>query len=224
MANVEYPKESLEWFEILHANLAEHDEPVVVVSMYSYNVSCILPRIRTLVALGNIEEALHHAPSIIAKSDAIEAEMLTWLRSEKVSSRINPGDLPLLPTWNMYRVVRSKLHESLVTFFGLLGDLSTLLLTPEVIQERLDHSILIVQEMTDEILETIPYAMGDPSIRDEDLQLIRPRAWPDALRLLWPLRIVSFSPIILPRQRGIAKRALCRIGLEMGIRRALISL
>lgn len=122
-------------------------------------------------------------------------------------------------TWNSYRTAQIKLHQYIITFLDLLGDLTALFLSPEVIQERRQKSILIIEKMADKILETIPYALGDMWTQDNSLQINRPSTWADALRLLWPLCTVRFSPLMLSRQREVAETALCRIGYRKGFTR-----
>lgn len=75
--------------------------------------------------------------------------------------------------------------------------------------------------MVEEIIEGIPYAFGDPSTAD-DLVTSRPRLWSDALRILWSLQLVTWSPLTLPHQTDVARAALKRIGYGMWIRKALI--
>jgi hypothetical protein len=221
---VECPKASLEWFKILQTDLPEDDEPWLMISVYAYKISSILPRIRRLMANCDDEEEFSLAATILAECDEMEAETLTWMNSERVSSKSYPGNLPMLPIWNMYRCLRGKLHSSLLEFFGLLGKSQTRLFDHQTILQRRQSSFAIVLDMADGIVNSIPYALGDPSTLEDNFKTTRPRSWSDALRLMWPLRVVSFSPLALPYQREIANVALRQIGHEMGIGQALSQL
>lgn len=130
---MECPKASLEWFKILQTDLPEGDEPWFMISVYAYKVSCILARIRRLMANCDGEGEFSLAATILAECDEMEAETLTWMNSEPVSSKSYPGNLPMLPIWNMYRCVRGKLHSSLLGFFGLLGKSQTRLFDHQTI-------------------------------------------------------------------------------------------
>jgi hypothetical protein len=221
---VECPKASLEWFKVLQTDLPEHDEPWFMISVYTYKVSCILPRIRRLMPNCDGEGEFSLAATILAECDEMEAEMLTWMNSEPVSSKSYPGNLPMLPIWNMYRRVRGKLHSSLLEFFGLLGKSQTRLFDHQTILQRRQSSFAIILDMAEGIVNSIPYALGDPSTLEDSFKTTRPRSWSDALRLVSPLRFVSFSPLVLSHQREIANVALRRIGHEMGIGQALSQL
>jgi hypothetical protein len=124
VANVECPKEALEWFEILQDDLCEHDQPILRVSIYAYRVCSIATRIRNLMATADSDSTSSLAPSLLAESNAIESELLTWMRSETVSPQLAPQNLPMLPIWNMYRVVHSKLQWHLLELFNFQANYS----------------------------------------------------------------------------------------------------
>jgi len=196
-----------------------------MVSVYAYKVSCLFPRIRRIVGTGDTGEASSLASTLLAEADDIEAEILTWIRSEPVSSRLHPSDLPMLAIWNMYRSVRSRLQYSLLELLAFLAKLPAPASNQHSIQQRRQNSVLIIRSMAQEIVDSTPYALGGPdtSTLDDKAHTPRPRSWSDALRLLWPLRLMSWSPLILPHQKEIGQAALRRIGWEMGIRQALTS-
>jgi hypothetical protein len=143
VANVECPKEALEWFEILQDDLCEHDQPILRVSIYAYRVCSIATRIRNLMATADSDSTSSLAPSLLAESNAIESELLIWMRSETVSPQLAPQNLSILPIWNMYRTVHSKLQWHLLELFNFQAKILPSHLPGLNVQHRRQSSVLI---------------------------------------------------------------------------------
>jgi hypothetical protein len=221
--NAVCPKNSLEWFELLRADMSELDEVFLMVSTYAYKVSCICARIQNFVINKDMEKADIVVPTILSEADDIETDFQLRMSSDAASSRLDPGNLPLLAQWHLYRATRIKLQYSLLELFRHLAKLPNLLFNVDSMQQTNQKSVLIVRETAEEVLKTIPYAIGNLSSQQREVQTSRSRSWSDALRMLWPLRIIAFSPLAFPHQKELARRALRWIGYEMGVRAALTS-
>jgi hypothetical protein len=72
----------------------------------------------------------------------------------------------------------------------------------------------VAQECADRILSSIPQFLPDDSSSD-------PPGWADALRLMWPARVILASPATQGRRANAAKDALRRIAYEVGIMQAV---
>jgi hypothetical protein len=223
VANVECPEESLDWFQILRTDLHNHEQHFLVVSDLLYKISLLCPRIRRTIDHGSFEEVSFLLPILLAEADAIENDILTWTRSNTTFSRSPAGYLPRLHILNVFRGARSKLQHLLLSLFNHVEKFPHLICDPLSLQRRRYNSVSIVRAMAQEILDSVAYALGDPitTLADDVPPRSSPRCWADALRLVWPLAIVSWSPIGLHHQTEMARAALERIGQNMGIRLAL---
>jgi hypothetical protein len=223
VANVECPEESLDWFEILQADLYKHDELFLAVSEYVYKVSYMCPKIRRTIDHGELEEIESLFPILLAEADAIENGIPTWTPSDTASSKSPAGYLPRLYTLNLYRGARIRLQHFLISLFNHVEKFASPISDLTSLNRRRHKNVLTARAMAQEILETVPYALGDSiaTTADNTLPIPSPRSWADALRLVWPLAVVLWSPSGLHHQREMAQAALHRIGWKMGIRQAL---
>jgi hypothetical protein len=224
VAQVECPPESLEWFAILRSDPHECDELFLAVTTYNYKVSSLCPRIRQLGRYGTAADIISGLTTILSEIDSVEKEFQSWLSSDSPSSIVQPADLPKLYIWNVYRSTRCRLHQFTI---NLLDSLTTRRQSQLIIDvlplssltQRRQDSIQVLVDMAQEILRTIPYALGSATANHSTSPA--PPSWADALRLLWPLAVVSWLPLILPRQREMAQAGLKIMGREMGIKQAL---
>ncbi|KAL3444311.1 hypothetical protein BJX65DRAFT_311089 [Aspergillus insuetus] len=72
----------------------------------------------------------------------------------------------------------------------------------------------VAQECADRILSSVPEFLPDDSGSDSP-------GWADALRLMWPARVILASPATQGRRADAAKEALRRIAYEVGIMQAV---
>jgi hypothetical protein len=223
IANVEFPEESEEWFEIIRADLQEYNQDFYAVSQYANKVSSLCLQIRHTINYGTAEYLSSIFPVLVAQADAIENVIPVLTHSDNSSSTSHPGDVPRIHLGSLYRGTHSKLHHFLIYLFNHVEKFLQSEYDPSSLQKRRDNSVLAVRAMAQEIVDSVPYALGDsvPDASGDMLPNTRPRCWADGLRQLWPLTIVSWSPFVLPHQRELAEAGRERIGWEMGIRQAL---
>ena len=91
----------------------------------------------------------------------------------------------------------------------------------EDIARRRQVSILQSQVRADRILKTLPIFMPKLSDLPAEEQGARLANWADSLRLLWQIRLIASSPVVLENQKKAAELALLRTGYEVGIMQAL---
>lgn len=85
----------------------------------------------------------------------------------------------------------------------------------KAIAELRDLNIQLSQARADRILSTLHTFLQDAS------REISFSNWADSLRLLWQVRLIASSPVLLERQKRVAKSALSTMGHEVGLMQAM---
>lgn len=90
----------------------------------------------------------------------------------------------------------------------------------DITQSLADHVLRLQEEIAEEsrmrvsrILESLPYLFPENTGETP--------SWAEALRLMWPTRMVYFSTAADPDQKRVAKETLGRLADEVGIKQAL---
>lgn len=84
-------------------------------------------------------------------------------------------------------------------------------------------NILQTQARANRILATLPHFLPKPSNVSEEAPETGLTNWADSLKLLWQIRVIAFSPVVLESQKRVAESALLRTGYEVGIMQAVSS-
>lgn len=221
------PPESLTWFRDLEKNLADEDLPALAVAVYGYHISALCARIRDM-----LEEDQVDSPatvfSLCEKADRLDADAYkSSIPPPAGHRRRTPEggtDSPLPNVWTItnrtsYCAFKLKLHLCL---WELL--VKTQALFPNInagsVEDRLQEHVMQVQAVADELLAGVPsvFCSGD---LDTDRDKKRgPTYWVDALRLLWPLRLIVFFQPTRPDQKQSAGAILRWIREKLGVESA----
>ncbi|KAI1122564.1 hypothetical protein F5Y10DRAFT_253787 [Nemania abortiva] len=228
ISNIECPPESSQWLQLL--KYYSGDNPVLrsscVVFSYVCDVCSLLKRIVALSAMDGFTPDILGAEllNLWKRAEDIEQTMLAQVSQRSPSPCSCPS--AQLHLWNLFRASRCKLHcwlvracnsvVSGVTYLTVLVDLHD--------HSRRSHSI--ISAMAEGIVEDAASILGEEKpvhlhIQTEtDLgshEINSTACWMDALRLLWPLTLVSRTSIVSPDQRMRARKLLAVIGGNLGI-------
>ena len=214
---MECPPESRIWFEELEKNMHGEDMNLQRVSVYGYDAAKICADVRRILNLEVIDNP-RAAFEILAAVEGLENEATGSLipRPEAVeSSRMN---FRISCTRTFYCSFRMKLHLCVLQLLDkILVHLPNLDTT--TLQSQYEKHTTLVQEVADELLAGIP-GVFRPGHMPEKSEVGRPRYWTDGLRLLWPLRLITFWKATREDQRQVAGKTLGRIREELGILQA----
>ncbi|KAK4944417.1 hypothetical protein LTR10_016091 [Elasticomyces elasticus] len=222
----ECPPESLTWFRELERNLAEEDLPSLEVAKYGYHVAALCARIRACLEGDKIDSPTL-AFAVCEESDRLDADAYdssiprpdTYERHTPAGPSDSPvPDLRSVTSRTSYCGFRLKLH---LCIWELLAKTQALFpgVDAGVIAHRLQQHVLQIQRVADELLGSVPsiFCSDDGTDRGKNS---RPIYWVDALRLLWPLRLVVFFNPTRPDQKQSAGASLRRIREKLGVEQA----
>ncbi|KAI1616928.1 hypothetical protein EDD36DRAFT_149315 [Exophiala viscosa] len=222
----ECPPESLTWFRELEKDLADEDLPSLEVAIYGYHVAALCARIRDMLEADKIDLPTL-AVSVCEEADRLDADVydssiprpVTYERHTPERLNDNPvPDLRAITSRTSYCAFRLKLHLCL---WELLAKTQAVFpeLEVELVEQRLQRHTLQVQTVADELLASVPNVFCSDDDTDQGRNR-RPRYWVDALRLLWPLRLVVFFNPTRPDQKQSAGAILRRIREKLGVEQA----
>jgi len=200
--------------------------PSLEVATYGYHVAGLCARVRNLLEEDKIDSPTLSV-AMCEEADRLDAEVYdssiprpdTFERHTPDVLSDNPvPDLRAITSRTSYCAYRLKLHLCL---WELLAKTQALFpeLDVELVEHRLQQHMLQVQTVADELLASVPkvFCSDDDSDRGRNR---RPRYWVDALRLLWPLRLVVFFDPTRPDQKQSAGAILRRIREKLGVEQA----
>ena len=153
------------------------------------------------------------ATSLLIEADALQTDILT----RNTGFAFQPADLASLHIHNTLRAAFLKLQYVIVLLVAHMNSHSNNSPISSNLKLRRQQCTEITQLLSSEILNSVPLALGDSTVPPN----CKPGYWAEALRLLWPLMVVSLLPGALQQQREESQQALQRIGRQMGIRLAL---
>jgi hypothetical protein len=222
VANTECPEDLTKLLDVLGDTTAEDGtELFIEVASYNHKVSSLCLRIRQLLYSEHAENPTPLAMALLTEAKSVDAgcQMPAKVRWGREPSSLKDGACTSLDTMNLYRASRCKLHRFLVL---LLCHIVPYAISPDDINcletWHLDCQNTI-RKMTNDILEA---ASIEPDKPIENLSSQNIRRWIDALRLIWPLTVVTRLSEALPEQRDKARETLLHIGRTLGIKQAWI--
>ncbi|KUJ12642.1 uncharacterized protein LY89DRAFT_738414 [Mollisia scopiformis] len=208
-ANISGPPQSCDWFDLMLPHLTKDDQHAFAVANHNYRLILLCKRIIEFV---NKFPADARRPSditsILRESDILQSDVEIW----NSSFTFDPTDLTALYVHNTLRAALFKLQ-----YFTLLLVSHTDMTPISNFDFRQQHTIHILQNLSCEIIESIPLALRETTGTCSE----KPGNWAGALRLVWPLGLVSWVPWALPEHRKESQDVLQRIGRKMGIRFAI---
>lgn len=70
-------------------------------------------------------------------------------------------------------------------------------------------------------MTTLPLFLAKPSDQSAAEGKLPPANWADSMRLLWQIRLIASSPVLLEMQKSAAQSALLTMGYEVGLMQAM---
>ena len=212
---MEGPPQSIEWFRLLQPHLSRDDQLAFAVSTYNYRISLLCSTISDFIKHSHTNHGglTSQFTSLLTTADALQTDIGSWY----TGCAFQPTDLASLHIHNTLRGAFLKLQYLIVLLVSHINSHPDNCSVSSTLQLRRQQCTEMIQLLSSEILNSVPLALGDADVPPDR----KPGCWADALRLLWPLMLVSLLPGVLHQQRKDSQQALQRIGRQMGIRLAL---
>ncbi|KAH8662536.1 hypothetical protein BX600DRAFT_320800 [Xylariales sp. PMI_506] len=233
MLNISCPLESRDGYALFIASANpcpdESEEAIALVWKYLIRVSDIIATIMGKSCCGPV--SIDNYIAYLGMSDTIEAIVSPSVYSHHSKVPSNTY------TWNLYRTGRMKMHHLLVYLINSITARSELCASASPTKEDLTYlelkrqdSLAITRAMAQDVLDTVPpaifsssqiraRAVSDSDSRGQDCRT--PISWTDAVRLTWPLGVISTMTTVRLDQQCAAQDARSAIGRIWGIREAL---
>ncbi|KAE8387272.1 hypothetical protein BDV23DRAFT_186535 [Aspergillus alliaceus] len=225
------PPEAIAWLHSMQTSPTAKEMMFLPAFLYSDLASRIYSTIRDLIDQGSREKMLLGVNDIVMACKNLESSISAVI-TQDLASQSQPGPSDDLTTgrsakWLMNKHAAKYLDACLFKVHqGILDLLSETLKanpTPKEHDELLclrESSIKRLQDIADHILVSLPQLMpAKAASADKQGQNIP--TWGHALKLLWPLRLISSSAVVHEEQRAAADLGLLRMGHEAGIMQAL---
>lgn len=225
MANTECPEDFIEWLGNMKLlALDGANELFVEVASYIHKVSMVCCKIRHVMYDEHPELCISTALDLLVEAGCVDSscKIAADLLKGDQTAKAGEGVFSTLYTLNLYRTARCKMFHFLTLMLNhvlpFVDSESDQLSFP---QWNLDCQI-IVQDMITDILEIAPFGTQPAVDNLPSLSGQRIQCWADALRLIWPLTVITWLVEALPEQRNIANESLRQIGKNLGIKQAWI--
>ncbi|KAI0414476.1 hypothetical protein F5X98DRAFT_377660 [Xylaria grammica] len=226
--NIECPPESSQWLQLLKFHSGDNSvlQSTCIVFSYVCDVCSLLKRIVALSAMDNFTPDIHGVEllSLWKKAEEIEQPVLAQVSQQSPSPCSCPN--AQLHLWNLFRASRCKLHCWLIRAYNSVVSEIAYPAVSVALHDHSQHSHSIISAMAEGIVKDAVGILGEEKpvhlhIQTEaDLrshEISSTACWMDALRLLWPLTLVSRTSIVSPDQRMRARKLLAVIGGNLGI-------
>lgn len=190
-------------------HLTQEDQHAFAVANHNYRITLLCTRIHGYIKRVPADSRLPaDLTTILTEADILQTDIQVW----NSTFTYDPTDLTPLFIQNTLRAALLKLQY----FILLLVCYPDRTPIPNF-EFRRQHALIVLRNVSRKILDSVPVALGDSDTPHK----WQPGYWAGAVRLVWPLSVVSRVPGVLPEDRREARSALERIGKEMGIRLAL---
>jgi hypothetical protein len=211
-------------------------DPSSLTNQMFFNQSHVCKFIANIDANIRFAQVLDHWDEILQEFQRIEDKYLDWNMTASQQIGFIQNEQPAssaysepfiyhsylgfwtLSTWNKHRASRILLHQSLLE--GLDARLSSNS-SPDMItsnQEQYEASVLIIEQMADFVLASIPFSLGDVPLPS---CLSTPKSV-GGYFLVWSLQVILRCQYLSEHRRKRASDALLRIGRQCGISYATI--
>jgi len=225
VANTECPEDFIAWLDVLQPKkLDGSNDFFVEVAVYLHKVSTVCTRIRHVMYNEIPELSVSAALDLLAEAGAVDAscQISSNLCDGNETTKPEDGVFSTLYIQNIYRTARCKMYHFMTLLLNQVLPFAYPLDNQLLIQQWNLDCQLIVRDMINDILEVAPF--GKDQLVDElpGLSGQKIQCWADALRLVWPLTVVTWLAEALPEQRDLAHESLRQIGKKLGIKQAWI--
>ncbi|OJJ46178.1 hypothetical protein ASPZODRAFT_2070938 [Penicilliopsis zonata CBS 506.65] len=227
------PFETAGWFEMMAASGLSTAVPFVCVFDFGYQASLICSRIRRVVLA---EPPLQSTVlSIWAAIDEFTSRTQGYFERVCITDDEDALVLHDMATRNNIDAMHLRVQFCVLelvsycyTFYTSSVENSRLQQIANALQllQRQYAAIQSSRQKADRILRTLPYLLAidplhGPLATSLPQSANRQPNWSDALRIMWPLRLLAASTVVLDIHRQVAGEALKRIAYEMGIMQAV---
>ncbi|KAI0195922.1 hypothetical protein F4808DRAFT_440326 [Astrocystis sublimbata] len=226
--NTECPPESSQWLQLL--KFYSGDSPVLqstcVVFTYVCDVCSLLKQIVSLSRRADSTPDIRGAEllGLWRKAEEIEQPMLAQVSQRSPLPCSCPSSQ--LHLWNLFRASRCKLHCWLIRAYNSVTTEIAHLDVLVALHDYCRGSHFVASAMAEGIVKDAAGILGEENpvhlhiqnaadLRSHEINATA--CWMDALRLLWPLTLVSRTSIVSQEQRMRARRLLAVIGGNLGI-------
>jgi hypothetical protein len=219
---VECPEDLARLLDYLQlTKLEDGHKTFIEVASYNYKVSSLTSRIRQLTNNEDPKGSIPLALNFLAEASNFDADFqkLTKSQSGNESTNSEENGLIYLYALNSYRAARCKMYHFLGILLHYVAPYAWPYCDKAYLRKWHNDCRVIIQEMSNDILNSITL---EPSNRTESIHAPKIPCWADALRLIWPLTVVTRLSDALPEQRSLAHDSLRLIGRGWGIKQAWI--
>jgi hypothetical protein len=191
------------------------------VASQNCKVSSLTSRIRRLTWSKDPEGSTPLAMDLLAEASTVDADfqILVKYTNMKQSTKSKKYNLIDIYALNSYRAARCKMFHFLGILLHYVAPYAWHYCDKVYLRKWHADYRTIIQEMSGEILNSI--TLG-PLTLTESIVCQKVPCWADALRLIWPLTVVTRLTDALPEQRSLAHDGLQLIGRSWGIKQAWI--
>lgn len=228
----EPPPEAGGWFDAIQSSGHAGKFSLIPLFVFCDEAAWISTRARTLAETGHQEEMLPAATFAIRDCNDLESRM-----REKFGPLVpcSLSDLAARPVvsedHNVIQALRIRNYID-ATFLRLYYSILELLFhaakfSGNSIDQREEIGtlrqlhILQSQARADRILATLPIFLPNSSNQPgSDMETHRAN-WADSVRVMWNMRLVASSPVLLERQKMAGQSALSRLAYEAGLMQAV---
>ena len=195
-------------------------------SLYGCCAAALCEKIQKFVSAES-SNALSAAHKILRKAETFNAEGYSCSipRPETYETRLLDNGVDL-PTPNFRAVfVRTNFCSFRLKFLLCLWELLLKIQSlsygaePSSLPARIDRVASEVQSIADELLAATPGIFRSETRAERSTDAM-PKYWTDGLRLMWPLRLIAFWPVMRLDQRRLAASFLRSIRRELGLLQA----
>lgn len=234
----ECPEETLPWIRNIYRERNTLEHMIVRAVIFSYHCTNICHRIQELIERNDSHKLLSNYPSILHDIDNVEKvthplSEQAPIRNIVIESPLEPYNIPdcldlcYIGIGIYLSYFRMRLSHAFMELLRCGAKATECAPQQKVLLDQLtQRCIQEFRALTNKILTIIaillgttgPMALsGQQKKPVDDRNSFHRVGWPDAIQLLWPLRLIATSPVSLDWQRDSAKNILHTMDTLLGI-------
>lgn len=224
--------EASEWFDAVQSSVTKAKLAFIPLLIFGDEAAQICSASKTIVEEGLPEEMLPAATFTIQACIDLESRMAEHFGQLAACPLLDPVSIHatadrrgLILQYRVRNYVDAcflRLYYSILELLFHAAKSSEISVDQreEIARLRQRH-ILQSQARADRILTTLPLFLAKPSDQSAAEYKLPLANWADSMRLLWQIRLIASSPVLLERQKSAAQSALLTMGYEVGLMQAM---
>ncbi|KAF5656984.1 heterokaryon incompatibility protein het-E-1 [Fusarium circinatum] len=210
-SNTECPQGLEEWFVIIKEKMLPREAMVLYVSSFIFKACQVQARIFKILSSCDCDAARIAFYDIVASIRDARQELRAFAESPRTA-------IGLFDTYmsNLYAGTCIKVYSLLMALACFLSHQRPLSIPLDVLRSTRNQCINIAQNSAQNVLDTLPRALNTRATPD-----MSPKAFFDAVKLVWPLRAIHAMPATSPEQKRVAAKTLEFLGRDIGLKQAL---